>query len=609
MRHPTPTLPVRGRNRKASAVALAVAGALVLALPAAHAAHQPPADTTGSATAGQQDGGSTVDLQILAINDFHGALEPPEGSNGQVIHEHADGGLEEVDAGGVEYLASALREARAGRPSTATVAAGDLVGASPLLSGLFHDEPTVEALNQLGMDIAGVGNHEFDEGWEELLRLQDGGCHPEDGCFAEGRSFDGAAFPFLAANVVHEDSGEPILPPYTVREMAGVEVGFIGVTLEGTDGIVVEEGIRGLEFLNEADTINRYTEELADQGVHAVIALIHEGGFTASPAYNSDCDADGGQLSGPVVDIAKRVDAGVDALITGHTHQPYVCTVPDPRGNDRLVTSAASNGRLFTELTMEYDTVAQDIVRTSVAGANRVVDREREPASDLTALLAYWNDLAGPVAGEPVGWILEDIAGRGASTLESPLGALLADAQLAQARDVDERADLALMNPGGIRADLVYEASGDEGDGVVTYGEAFTVQPFSNTVNLLDLTGAQLLSVLREQVSGGNEERPTILQVSEGLTYTLDLRESGADRIAAGSVTVHGEPLAPERTYRVVANAFLAGGGDGFPTLAEGGDPLVVGEDTAALVDYLSAGSAADDPLGAPSADRITIIE
>jgi len=610
-----PRRPAFSRGLTAAAAGLLTVGALAAAMPAAAQTTPQPApraeSPAGPGAHGDRGGhhGRTVDLQVLAINDFHGNLEPPTGSSGRVTHQHPDGTTEQIDAGGVEYLATALREAREGHSRSVTVAPGDIVGASPLLSGLFHDEPTIEAMNALGMDVVGVGNHEFDEGKDELRRLQDGGCHPEDGCYADGRTFGGADFPILAANVVDEKTGKPLLAPYTVKRIKGVDVGFIGVTLEGTPGIVSAEGVKGLKFLDEAETIGKYTKELRRKGVNAVIALVHEGGTPASTAYNADCGEDGAHLSGPITDIARRTDAGVDALITGHTHQPYVCSIPDPRGNDRLVTSAASYGRLFTELTMEYDRRTRDIVRASVTGANRVVHREREKAPDLTKLIDYWKALAEPVANRPIGWISEDIvSGRATGAPESPLGDLIADAQLAHARKLDPETDLALMNPGGIRADLVYAASGGEGDGVVTYAEGFTVQPFSNTVNLTTLTGEQLLAVLREQVGGANEASPKILQVSAGLTYTLDLTRSGADRVVAGSVRLNGEPIDPSATYRVAVNSFLAGGGDGFATLAKGTDPLVGGDDLAALQDYLTANSSAADPLDAPAADRITVV-
>lgn len=595
-----PTPPTRRRKGR-----IAVAATGIVAVAALSAAALPSAQADNDASTKHD----TTQLQVLALNDFHGALEPPGGSDGEVTHEHEDGTTEQIEAGGVEYLATALREARKGHEGrSTTVAAGDLVGASPMLSGLFHDEPTIEALNKLKMDVAGVGNHEFDEGSEELLRKQKGGCHEEDGCYNDDREFEGADFPFLAANVVDEKTKKPILAPYTVKKMKGIKVGFIGVTLEGTAGIVAPDGIKGLEFLDEAETINKYTAELESRGVNAVVALVHEGGYPASPAYNADCDADGGELSGPVVDIAKKTDAGVDALVTGHTHEAYVCSIPDPEGNDRLVTSAASNGRLFTELKMDYDHKSHDIVRTSVHGVNKVVDRDQSKAKDLTKLIGAWDKLAAPIADRPIGYISEDIT-QDRTIPESPLGDMVADAQLAYAQAEDDSVELALMNPGGIRTDLVYSASGDEGDGVVTYGEAFEVQPFSNTVDQADLTGEQLLQILREQVSGDNEETPKILQVSDGFTYTLDLTKSGEDRIDADSVELNGEKLDLERTYRVAMNSFLASGGDGFPTFAEGANPHVGGVDREALETYLTENSDADGPLPAPGADRVTVVE
>ncbi|MGW2768218.1 bifunctional metallophosphatase/5'-nucleotidase [Streptomyces sp. NPDC001275] len=578
----------------AAAATLATAGALVAANPA---------------QAGP-DAGSTPlkDLQLLAINDFHGNLEPPAGSSGRVTERQADGTTKDIDAGGVEYLASSLRTARTGHDRSLTVAAGDIVGASPLLSGLFHDEPTIEAMNKLGLDVTGVGNHEFDEGKDELLRLQNGGCHPVDGCYSEGRKFKGADYPILSANVINEKTGKPLLKPYVVQNVKGAKVGFIGVTLKGTPNVVTAAGVKGLKFLDEAETINKYTKELQQQGVHAIVALVHEGGFPASSAYNYDCDAGGSTgLSGPIVDIAKKVAPEVDALVTGHTHNAYVCSIPDPAGHPRLVTSAASYGRLFTELNMKYDPRTDDIVRATVKGSNRVVNRTQSKAADLTQLLNDWQTLAAPVANKPVGYITKDVTRTGA--VESPLGDLIADAQLAHAKSLDSRAVVALMNPGGIRADLVYAASGKEGDGVVTFGEGFAVQPFSNTVNLKNLTGAQLITVLKQQVSGSNAAAPKYLQISSGLTYTLDLTKTGADRVVEDSIRLDGKPIDPTATYRVAMNSFLADGGDGFTEFAKGTDQFVGSDDLAALVDYLTANTSAAAPYTPTAADRVTVVK
>ncbi|MGW7406924.1 bifunctional metallophosphatase/5'-nucleotidase [Streptomyces sp. NPDC054833] len=581
----------------AAAASLATAAALAAALPAdAH-------DNKG----GGHLPSRYQDVQLLSFNDLHGNLEPPAGSSGRVAELQADGTTKNIDAGGVEYLATHLRQARQGRPYSITAAGGDMVGASPLISGLFHDEPTIEALNKLDLDVTSVGNHEFDEGAKELARLQNGGCHPTDGCYAN-EGFSGADFPYLAANVLDEKTGKPILKPYWVWKKKDVRIGFIGVTLEGTPNIVSADGVKGLKFKDEVETINKYAKVLQRQGVNSIVALIHEGGFPASSSYNYNCDSPGAGdgISGPIVDIAKNVTPAVDALVTGHTHTAYVCTIKDPSGKPRMVTSAASFGRLYTDTTLTYDRWTGDIARTAVKSANHVVTRDVPKAPDMTALIGKWNTLAAPIGNRAIGYISADINSTGT---ESPMGDLIADAQLAYGKELDPETDLALMNPGGVRAGLTYAAKGAEGDGVVTYAEGFTVQPFSNTVNLQSFTGTQLIQVLKEQVSGANAAAPKILQPSAGLTYTLDLTKTGADRVVTDSIRLNGAAIDPAATYRVATNSFLAGGGDGFPTLGQGTGDLVGTDDLTALEKYLTANSSATAPIAPPAADRITIVQ
>ncbi|WP_098891982.1 MULTISPECIES: bifunctional UDP-sugar hydrolase/5'-nucleotidase [Streptomyces] len=594
------------RRVLAAAAGLATVGALVAAMPA------------GAQDRGHGHGHGhghkprTVEVQLLSFNDLHGNLEPPAGSAGNVSETQPDGTVKAIPAGGVEYLATSLRTARKGNPYSVTAAGGDMVGASPLLSGLFHDEPTIEALNGLDLDVTAVGNHEFDEGAAELARLQNGGCHPVEGCYEKGKKFKGADFPYLAANVTKEKTGRPLLKPYTVWKKNGVKIGFIGVTLEGTPDIVTANGVKGLKFHDEVETINKYARELDRKGVKSIVALIHEGGAPASTSYNYDCDSPGAGdgISGPIVDIAKGITPKVDALVTGHTHQAYVCTVPDPSGKPRMVTSASSFGKLYTDTTLTYDRRTKDIVRTSVKSANHVVTRDQAKATDMTRLIDRWNKLAAPIASKPQGWISADINGRGSTAPEKPLGNVIADAQLEGLAPADKGgAEVAFMNPGGIRADLVHKASGSEGDGVVTYGEAFTVQPFTNMMNVVDLTGAQLVTALQQQVSGGNEASPKILQVSKGLTYTLDLTKSGTDRVVADTIKLNGEAIDPARTYRVAMNEFLAGGGDGFAALGEGTNKLVGASDLDLFNAYLAAHSTAAAPLAPPATDRITVIQ
>ncbi|WP_030972120.1 bifunctional metallophosphatase/5'-nucleotidase [Streptomyces sp. NRRL S-1824] len=609
----TPQKNRASRRVLAAAAGLATVGALVAAMPAG-------AQDRGHGHGhGHHTPARTVDVQLLSFNDLHGNLEPPAGSAGNVTETQADGTTKAIPAGGVEYLASSLRTARKGHPYSITAAGGDMVGASPLLSGLFHDEPTIEALNKIDLDVTTVGNHEFDEGATELARLQNGGCHPVEGCYEKGKTFQGADFPYLAANVTDEKTGKPILKPYTVWKKNGVKIGFIGVTLEGTPNIVTANGVKGLKFHDEIETVNKYAKELDRQGVKSIVALIHEGGAPASSSYNYNCDSPGAGdgISGPIVDIAKGISPKVDALVTGHTHQAYVCTVPDPAGNPRLVTSASSFGKLYTDTTLTYDRRTKDIVRTSVksssssnpTSANHIVTRDQPKATDMTALIARWNTLAAPIASKPQGFISADINGRGATTPEQPLGDLIADAQLEGLAPADKGgAVVAFMNPGGIRADLVYKSTGSEGDGVVTYGESFTVQPFTNMMNVVDLTGAQLISALQQQVSGANEASPKILQVSKDLAYTLDMTKTGAARVVVDTIKLNGAAIDPAKTYRVAMNEFLAGGGDGFAALGQGTDKLVGPSDLDLFNAYLAAHSSATAPLAPPATDRITVI-
>ncbi|MFI8325930.1 bifunctional metallophosphatase/5'-nucleotidase [Streptomyces sp. NPDC085529] len=600
---------VNGRKSKtkrrilAAGAGLATVGALVAAMPAG--ASEDAAEAAAGGTHGK-GWGRMVDVQLLSFNDLHGNLEPPTGSSGRLTRVKEDGSTETINGvGGAEYLATHLEQARAGHRYSITAAAGDMIGASPLVSGLFHDEPTIEALNEMKLDVSSVGNHEFDEGARELSRIQNGGCHPTEGCFEEGKTFEGANFPYLAANVTDEKSGKPLLDPYFIWEKDGVRIGFIGVTLEGTANIVSAEGIKGLKFGDEVETINKYAKVLERKGVKSIVALLHEGGMPASGAYNYDCDTPGAGagISGPIVDIAKNVTPQVDALVTGHTHQAYACTIPDPAGKPRTVTSAASFGRLYTDTTLTYDRRSKDIVRTAVASANHVVTRDVEAHGRIGDLIKRWKALAEPIANRPVGHIGESIENP-TDVYEKPLGNLIADAQLAGLSPADKGgAQLALMNPGGVRAPLTL------GDGVVTYGEAYTVQPFTNMMTVVDLTGAQLVTALQQQVSGANLASPKILQVSKGFTYTLDMTKTGADRIVVDSVRLNGEPIDPAKSYRVAMNEFLTGGGDGFPVLATGTNKLVGASDLDVFIAYLTANSSAAEPLRAPATGRITIVK
>ncbi|ADD43919.1 bifunctional metallophosphatase/5'-nucleotidase [Stackebrandtia nassauensis] len=554
-------------------------------------------------------GDDTTDIQLLAINDFHGALEPPTGSSGKLTELDEEGNEHTVEAGGAAYLATHLKQARKGHDNSTTVAAGDLIGASPFTSAAFHDEPTIESMNKLGLDVSSVGNHEFDEGLAELNRMREGGCHPDDGCTDEDKPFKGADFKYLGANVVDKESQEPELPPVWVKEYDdGAKVGFIGMTLEGTGDIITKDGNETIEFKDEVKTANFYAKILEYMGVNAIVTLLHEGGMPESGAYNYDCNSPGpgDGISGPVVDIAKGLSPKIDAVVTGHTHQAYDCNIKDPKGNDRLVTSGSSNGRLFTEINMKYDFESDDLERTSIEATNRAVTRDVKKDKKQTKLIDKYKKLAEPIANKKVGYISEDITRGDSEARESALGDLIADAQLEATSGDNGTSQIAFMNPGGIRTDLVHKQSGSEGDGVVTHGEAFSVQPFANYLTAMDLTGEQIITLLQQQYSGANEGEPQVLQVSKGFTYTVKESNSGADRVVVDSVKLNDEKLDPSKTYRVTVNSFLAGGGDGFKVLTEGKNVEVGQDDLAALEKWFADNTSESKPADAPAADRIT---
>ena len=569
--------------------------------------------TAASAQNTVQPAPTTMPIQLLALNDFHGNLEPPQGSSGNITRINPDGTTSTILAGGVEYLATQLKNARVDNPNSLTVAAGDLIGATPLLSAGFHDEPTIEAMNKIGLDVSSVGNHEFDEGWKELLRMQKGGCHPVDGCYDPANPFQGADFPFLAANVVHDRSQLPILPPIWLEYVNGAIIGFIGMTLEGTPNIVTAAGIQGITFKDEVETANKYAKLFKLVGVNAIVTLIHEGGIPANGAYNNNCNTPtpGAGVSGPIVDIAKNLDPAIDVIVSGHTHAPYVCSIDDPAGQPRLVTSASSFGRLFTEIKGDYNKATRDFVRASMTAQNRVVTRDVPKDAELTALVDKYRVAIAPIANRVIGHIGATITRTPPvpATGESALGDLIADAQLASTSSATTGAAVvAFMNPGGIRTDLAYPSSAvGEGDGVVTYGEAFAVQPFNNVLTTMTLTGAQIVTLLQQQYSGPNLAAPKVLQVSQGFAYSVNPAATGAAKIVVDSITINGVALDPAASYRVTVNNFLAGGGDGFSVLISGTNLLVGDLDIDSFEDYLTANSSPSTPYPVPAANRISV--
>jgi 5'-nucleotidase len=529
-----------------------------------------------------------VDVRILAINDFHGNLRPPTG--GIRIADPDDKTRKiVVPAGGAEQMATLVRQLREGHANTIFVAAGDLIGASPFLSAMFHDEPTIESLSMMGLAIASVGNHEFDEGEDELLRMQNGGCHPVDKCQGP-HPFPGAKFHYLAASTFEKATGKTIFPPYEIRTFGGIPIAFIGLTLKGTPNIVSPPGVAGLEFRDEADTVNALVPELKARGVEAIVVLIHEGGYPTGD-YN-ECPA----ISGAIVDIVKKFDKAVDVVISGHTHQAYICEI-----DGRLVTSGDKYGTIVTAIDLKLDPVTRDVIS---AKADNVIVRSGVSSGALakdpeqTALLQSYEKLAAPLADRSAGSVTQTLSHTPDSAGESALGDVIADAELAATRtDVNGGAVVAFTNPGGIRSDIARKP-----DGAISFADIFASQPFRNQLVTLTLTGTQLKAMLEQQWVDPKLAR--ILQVSNGFSYTWDGARPYGDHIIADRMSLNGQKIDPAASYRVTVNNYLSVGGDGFTVLKAGVAPQVGVYDSDALYGYFRSNS----PIGPAAAGRIVRI-
>jgi 5'-nucleotidase len=574
-------------------MALTAASLLILTVAVPITTAEPPPGGKGEQNA------KTIDVQILGLNDFHGNLEPPGGSSGRIGALTGNPAVCVAPtcylAGGVEYLATHVRQLRAQNPNTLFVSAGDLIGATPLISALFHDEPTIEAFNEMGLDYNGVGNHEFDEGVDELIRMQDGGCHPVDGC-VDGDPFDGADFEFLAANVAYKDGSGTIFPPYAIHQFGPVKIAIVGMTLEGTPSIVTPGGIQTVDFLDEADTVNALVPVLKRRGVETIIVLLHEGGNIDAPsngagsvpAINS-CDNPTGALP-PIVDA---MDDEIDVVVTGHTNWAVNCVI-----DGKIVTGAAAFGRPVTDIDLTISRATKDVVSATVN--NVIVTRDVAPAADLTALVDKYRTLSAPLANRIVGSASAPLLRATNAAGESSLGDIIADAQLAATEDpLFGDSVVAFMNPGGIRADILPAANGD-----VTYGQLFATQPFSNVLTVLTCTGAQIDALLEQQFDNPGAGQSRILQVSEGFAYSWSASAPTGSKVDIGSITIDGVPIDAATGYRVTLNNFLATGGDNFSTFTACTDPLGGEVDVDALDTYFGANS----PVDPGPQDRITVL-
>jgi 5'-nucleotidase len=563
-----------------------------------------------------------IPVQLIAMNDFHGRIAETTSGDATLIDDDGKtqtvGGSAHV-AATVQNLKSAFAGANGGSADSWFVGAGDLISASPFESSVFKDEPTIEVLNAMGLDVSSVGNHEFDRGTDGLYRVSavtDGqysddvtaceGVIPNvDGCWTDstGKPFHGTDFPYLAANVVDKTTKQPILPPYQVFDVAGgKKVALIGVVTKTTPTLVSPDGIADVDFLDEATAVNTYVPQLQAQGIQAIGVLIHEGGQQnggADATQPNDCTS----LSGPIVDINNRIDPAVDLIVSAHSHQQYNCTLPVPNGAPRLVTQAGYYGRLVTDIRLSLNSATGDVDRAATYSARNVPVLRTVTDTHVQDIVNYWVARSAQSGAQVVGSTTAPIkravneAGAVVRDRESPLGDLVAQMQLAaMQQDQFGHPVIAFMNPGGLRTDI-------PGPGNVTYKQLFDVQPFGNTVNAITLTGADIKQVLEEQF-GADQARGTqlFLGTSEGLTYSFDPSRAYGDRVDPLSIKLNGTLIDPAAQYRVVANSFLVAGGDGFTGFTHGTNPVTGPVDVDTAVTYFQTHS----PVAPPAANHAT---
>jgi 5'-nucleotidase len=547
----------------------------------APAAATPASPATSATSATSATPSSLVNIELVTLNDFHGNLEPSK----YVWDSAAGGGPRTIQAGGIDTIGAALQAWRRDDPQLLLVGAGDLVGASPAISSMWADEPTIGAMNLLGLRASSVGNHEFDAGRIELLRQQNGGCkspRPDKACKYDA-DFGGAKFAYLAANVIDTATRKPVLPAYTIETAHGVKVAFIGTVLKSTAEAALASGIAGLEFIDEADAINRQLPELRAQGVGVFVALVHQGGSTVEKFDQQDCS----KLTGPVIDIARRLDPAVKLVVSGHSHKGYLCQV-----DGRTVTQSDMGGHVLGRIKLTVDTHTNTL--TAISARQEVMVPGKWPQDPrLSAYLDTARERSAALLAQPVAKLATASVVRTKSDSgESALGDLVADSVLLAGRPFG--AQIGFMNNGGMRQDL------NSDNGRANVGQTRMVLPFGNTLVVMNLKGWQILDLLEQQWSGGREETRGLLQVSDGFSYQWDPRRGDGSKVVPGSVKVQGKPLQRESTYRVIVNNFLAEGGDGFPAFANGRNRADTGiRDIDALNDYLIKREQAGKPAGA----------
>jgi 5'-nucleotidase len=536
-----------------------------------------------------------IEINLVALNDFHGYLQPSPFSYTDPANEDL---VITTELGGIATLGGMLNEMRKADPYLLFVGVGDLIGGAPPISAMWADEPSIEAMNLLGMDVSAVGNHELDEGKQEFLRQIHGGCEssrPEKSCQLRAE-FSGTQFPYIAANLFDSDTGKLLVHPYVIKTVRGVKLAFVGAQVKDLTLLVSASSLAGIAVTDEADAINALIPELKRQGVDIVVAVVHQGGNTVDAFDQPDCT----NLEGEIVDIAQRLDPAVDLLLSAHTHEAYLCNV-----GDLPVTQGGSYGRMVSQVTLVFDPEQETVV--DVSARNVLVDPKKyTPDSRLLALLKEVETRSEQVLARPIARIGAELISRTANAAgESAMGDLVADAQLFATAPLG--AQVAFMNTGGIRSELMLANNQLQ----VTYAQVASVHPFKGSLQLLTLTGAQIKALLEQQWQSDGEGSFKPLQISHSLRYQWNPILPRGERVLVDSIKLNGEVIQPDTSYRISVNSFLADGGDGFLVLTQGADRVDTEiPDLPALIDYLVAQDKLDIPAGkSEPGTRIVMIE
>lgn len=512
-------------------------------------------------------------IKLIGFNDFHGQL-----STGKLVGTRA--------VGGAAVMASYIHAAEAAaQDGSIIVHAGDHVGASPAASALLQDEPSISFLNMLANSscttkskmnracnvVGTLGNHEFDEGIKEVNRLLKGGNHPT-GPFLEN-PWGGAKVPYINANVIRTKGGQHILPAYVIKKIKDVQVGFIGAVLKDTPTIVTPTGVAGLTFLDEATAINEQVAKLKSLGVHAIVVTIHQGQSQSGSNENPTNPAGTEPTSGPIVDIVKRLDDDVDIVVSGHSHSFMNTLISNSNGKKMLVVQAFSASTAYDDIDVTIDPATQDIVESSARVLTTWADQGPglTPDAAVASLVSQAEAKVAPLVNQNIGQAAVAITTNENSAGESIMGNLISDAQRAATGT-----QVAFMNAGGIRAGF---AAGN-----VTWGNAFTVQPFGNTLVTMKMTGDQIVAVLEQQWQPNNITR---IMKASGIVYGWDASKPIGSRIVPGSVQIGGVPLVGSQTYTVTCNNFMATGGDGFTVFTSGQNQTGGAVDLDALIAFV----------------------